>query len=94
MKRFYVMLMVVLFVMGVVFGISLDNVLAKDSRPVPQRYYKSIQIEEGDSLWSLAEEYRDSQMPAAEYVEELRSMNGLTSDTIHWGQYLTVLYFQ
>ncbi len=94
MKKFYIVLMVVLFVMGAVFGFCLDNVLAKDSEPGPQRYYKSVRIEQGDSLWGLAEEYGGSQMPAAEYVKELRTMNGLTSDTIHWGQYLTVLYFE
>lgn len=93
MKKLYGVLMMILFVMGAVFGVSLDNVLAKDSQEGAQRYYKSVRIEQGDSLWSLAREYGDSRMPASEYVEELRNMNGLTSDTIHWGQYLTVLYF-
>ena len=58
------------------------------------RYYKSVEIQEGDSLWSLAKEYREGgSLSAKEYVEELKKMNNLREDTIHTGQYLTVVYF-
>ena len=32
-------------------------------------------------------------MSAKEYVSELKRMNNLKEDTIHKGQYLTVVYF-
>ena len=56
---------------------------------------KSIQIKSGDSLWSIADEYKEnSTMTIEEYVKELRIMNQLKGDTIHTGQYLTVVYFE
>lgn len=55
--------------------------------------YKSIEIESGDSLWSIAEEYTtDDFENTADYVKELKRLNNLTSDTIHEGQYLLVGY--
>ena len=35
-----------------------------------------------------------SSLSSEEYVDQLRQMNRLTEDTIHAGQYLTVVYFQ
>ena len=62
-------------------------------KPV-KRYYTSIQLQAGDSLWDIAEEYMDgSGYSKKEYVEVLKRMNGLSSDRIHAGQYLTVVYF-
>ena len=63
------------------------------SRTTP--YYKSVRIQEGDSLWGIARQYREgSSMSMEEYVNQLRQMNGLKKDTIHTGQYLTVVYFE
>ena len=76
------------------FGYSLNTVLAKDNSAEAVRLYKSVRIRPGDTLWDLAVEYSDGQMPVEEYIRELRSMNRLPSDTIHRGQYLTVLYFE
>ncbi|HJC47702.1 MAG TPA: LysM peptidoglycan-binding domain-containing protein [Candidatus Lachnoclostridium pullistercoris] len=94
MKRTVCFLLACILTSLVFFGYSLNNVLAKDSRPEFQRYYKSVMIRPGDSLWSLAETYRGEEMSVEEYIEELRFMNQLRSDTIHSGQYLTVLYFE
>lgn len=58
-------------------------------------YYKSIQIEAGDSLWGLAEHYsQGSPMNTEEYVRALKKMNGLREDTIHIGNYLTIVYYE
>lgn len=58
-------------------------------------YYRSIQIGEGDSLWAIAARWRSgSDLTTGEYVEELRRINSLREDTIHAGQYLTVIYYK
>ncbi|MGF0017171.1 LysM peptidoglycan-binding domain-containing protein [Sporofaciens sp. SGI.106] len=55
--------------------------------------YKSIQLESGDTLWSIAEEYMpDGFSSIWDYIEELKDINGLKSDEIHEGRYLTVVY--
>lgn len=58
------------------------------------KYYTSIRIEQGDSLWTIAcahmgEEYNSVQ----DYIDEVRELNGLKSDDIHSGQYLTIPYY-
>lgn len=87
-------LMLLAFLTGF-FGRTLLSAYAEEEyiKPV-KRYYTSIQLQPGDSLWNIAEEYIDgSGYTKKEYVEILKRMNGLSSDRIHAGQYLTVVYF-
>lgn len=66
-----------------------------EAAPDGYKYYTSIQIQEGDSLWSIAGQYASScGMEKNVYVTELKAINGLKKDTIHAGQYLTVFYCQ
>lgn len=59
------------------------------------KYYKSIEITKGDTLWDIADEYQTEEYASIyEYIDELKSMNGLTTDEIHEGQFLTVAYYQ
>ena len=59
------------------------------------KYYTGIQIEEGDSLWSIAEEYiSDEYDSIQEYIKELKRVNQLEYDTIYSGQYLIVSYYK
>jgi cell division protein YceG involved in septum cleavage len=79
----------------VVFGSCFS--FAKDSESTANqefKYYKSIMIESGDSLWSIAEEYKSEQYESTkDYVDELVVLNNLSSETIHAGQYLMVIYY-
>ena len=49
--------------------------LAKDSESAAQqefKYYKSIEIKSGDSLWSIAEEYKSEHFSSTQdYINEL-----------------------
>lgn len=71
-------------------------VSADESGKEPQlnKYYKSITIEPGDTLWSIAEEYKSGAYKTTkDYVEELMDMNGVHSGRITSGQKLVVAYF-
>lgn len=58
------------------------------------KYYKSIELSYGDTLWAIAEEYMtDDYDSIYEYIDELKSINGLESDDIHDSRYLTVAYY-
>ena len=48
-----------------------------------------------DTLWSIAEEYMDEEHydSITDYLEEVKRMNSLTNDTIHYGEYLIIPYF-
>ena len=57
-------------------------------------YYTSVEIEAGDTLWTIAEEYMSYEYDSTmDYVNELKSMNGLTSDTIYEGNSLVIAYY-
>ena len=68
---------------------------AKDPQTdVPQyKYYKSIVIKDGDSLWSIANEYNPDKFNTQEYIDEIKELNDLTSETIHAGQHLLIAYY-
>lgn len=54
----------------------------------------SVQIEEGDSLWSLASEYYTEEFESLNsYITEIKRMNGLSSDTLYAGNYLLIPHF-
>ena len=76
---------------GSVLVSSHDN--AKDD-PVRCKYYKSIQIHSGDTLWNIAEEYiADDYESVSDYITEVKKINKLSSDQIQDSQYLTVPYY-
>lgn len=94
MKKIVIACFTVVLSVGLFMGRTIFTSMAKEeSNTTP--FYKSIQIEEGDSLWRIAGQYKErSSMSTSEYVNCLRQMNCLKNDTIHTGQYLTVVYFQ
>lgn len=58
------------------------------------KYYTSIEIQSGDTLWSIASEIAVAyDLDTRECVKELKFMNNLKDDTIHSGNYLTIFYY-
>lgn len=54
----------------------------------------SVQIEQGDSLWSIAAEYYTNDFSTLkEYIKEIKRMNCLKDDTIYAGGYLLIPYY-
>lgn len=85
----------VLLFVSIIMRRTMFTSMAKEEGSRTTPYYKSVRIQEGDSLWGIARQYREgSSMSMEEYVNQLRQMNGLKRDTIHTGQYLTVVYFE
>ena len=50
--------------------------------------YQSQVIQPGDTLWTLAEEYRLPDMTTEEYMIEIRRINQLNSNELVSGEYL------
>lgn len=59
------------------------------------KYYTSVQVEDGDSLWSIAKEYSDVDSYASytDYIDEVKQINHISGDDIHAGEYLTIPYY-
>lgn len=71
---------------------ALDHSFAREVNR--QKYYKSVSIQDGDTLWEIASQNMSDEYESVEsYVEELKKVNDLASDQISIGQYLTVPYY-
>ena len=58
------------------------------------KYYTSVCVESGDSLWSIAEEYITVDYENIyEYIEEVKEMNHLHSDFLKSGTRLCIPYY-
>lgn len=70
------------------------TVSSATSPSLPDKCYKSIEIQKGDSLWSIARTYCSSQWNSIEeYIEEVKAFNGLHTDEITTGHYIAVPYY-
>ena len=59
------------------------------------RYYETITIKGGDTLWSLASEYRTSEYKDNNaYIDDLMYVNNLDSEYITAGQHLIIIRYR
>ena len=65
----------------------------RDPHAGEYKYYKSIEIQSGDTLWSIAQEYAPDDMTTKEYVDHLKAINGLSGDNITSGCHIIVSYY-
>lgn len=58
------------------------------------KYYKNIEVEYGDSLWSIAEDYADDHYDSVhDYIYEVKRINHMKNDTIREGELLLIPYY-
>lgn len=95
-KNFLILVMTICLI--VTGSLSLNGFRSNakdDSEAVSYKYYKSITVANDDTLWSIAQEYMDAEHYESiyDYIEEVKSMNTLTDENIHYGEYLIVPYY-
>lgn len=61
-----------------------------------EKLYKSITIQQNQTLWDIAEEYYDDNYyrDMNEYIDEIMEINQLQSDLIHEGRHLIIVYIE
>ena len=94
--RFFLVLMVISAAVCIILfgGKKITNAEESGNTVQLTKYFKTITIEKGDTLWSIAAQYKSGDYRSTrDYVDELMSMNGLHSDQITSGQKLVVAYF-
>lgn len=102
-RKYTLILLAVIFLAGIT--VTLNGISAKAGdlhagktpaqAPAQSSSYKSILLEQGDTLWGIALEYRDSRYGSTrDYIDEVMEINDLTSDRIHAGSYLAVPYYE
>lgn len=95
-QQYYIVVMTICLSIAVVvtFGSFISVAKNKtESEPI-YKYYTSIQIQSGDTLWGVADNYITTEYNSInDYIDEVKQLNCLKSDDIHEGQYLTVPYY-
>lgn len=75
-------------------GFARTSVKAEtDTHNVTYKYYKSVEIKSGDTLWSIAKQYKTDDCTTQEYISEVKELNGLTSDNIQDNKCLMIVYY-
>lgn len=94
-KIFLTTSFVMLLAMAVFTSVKLVNVDAMSNETEPlYKYYKSYEIQPGDTLTSIAEEYTaNTQQSVQEYIEEVRENNNLYTDRIISGRKIIIAYY-
>lgn len=93
-----ILIIIMTFSLIITASLSMNGFLSKASGKdgTSYKYYKSITIENGDTLWSIAQEYMDAEHYDSinEYINEIRRMNALNNDDITYGRHLIVPYYE
>lgn len=86
---------VFVIIVGILFGTSVQVFAGKEETPVVHKYYKTICVESGDTLWDIAGEYVEgSDMSRQEYIDEICKLNRIQADEIYAGEYIVVMYYE
>jgi len=80
-------------IVGILMFAGYSPVKAKEQKEAAHyKYYKSIELKAGDTLWDIAQEYKNEES-IKEYIHNIKEINHLTSDDITACSYLTIAYY-
>ena len=94
-KTLFAVILIVLVSLGVLFGTSM-NAFASSKTDVSSlnKYYTSIEIESGDTLWDISDEYISNlNVSKAEYIREICELNNISEDEIQTGDFIIIPYY-
>ena len=86
---------IVIVSLGILLGSSI-NALASSDKDIASynKYYVSIRVESGDTLWTIADDYIDGFNISKEaYISEVCTINEISQNDIHAGDYIVVPYY-
>ncbi len=94
-RRLFLLTLTIVLVL--VLSLSYKAILSEaNTGDTPEyfKYYTSIEVHYGDSLWSIAEEHLGCKYASAtDYIDEVMQINHLKDDTLIAGQYLIIPYY-
>lgn len=95
-KLLLMILLTLLMIFSIGFGFG--TLFTKAQEPEQNhghKYYTSIQIEKGDTLWDIAGEYMDTAhyQSRTDYMNEVLSINQMTNSKIVSGHSIIIPYY-
>ncbi len=92
--KYIILALCVIIFIGVCFFSRFNDIGKVSASTSNQKYFVCLEINEGDTLWSIAETYISEEYSSTdEYVAEIKKLNNLTSDKIFCGATLVVPYY-
>ena len=95
--RRHILLFVTTSIIIVVLSVTAGSIISRAQDQDNETYYKyytSIEIQSGDTLWDLADTFADERfMSRQDFINEVCSTNHLLSSDIRQGDYLIVPYY-
>ena len=93
-KRLIVVIGIIVISLGILLGSSISAFASAREKARIHKYYTSIQLRQGDSLWELAGDYASTDQSEQEFIDEVCEVNGISeSNILHSGQYVVVPYY-
>ena len=93
-KRMIALIVIAIIFFGILLGTGISALASNDKATGQYKYYKSICIEEGDTLWDIAGKYVEgTDMDRYDYIQEICALNGIYAEDIHAGDYIIVSYY-
>lgn len=96
-KSILIILILILIAVGFLLGLSASNAEAdnRTGNGSTYKYYTSIRVQSGDTLWSIAEEYMagKDQGDIYDYIEEVEQINHITEDGLIAGNTICIPYY-
>lgn len=87
-KALFIAITVVAILVGIVIGNTVlsASTSSATTEHTKELYYTSVEVKEGDTLWTIAEAYMSAEfVDLNTYVDEIKEVNGMYNDTIHTG---------
>ena len=92
-RRFFVTLFISAVMICMIGYFNKSQVSAYEPTDDQTICYKSILIEPGDSLWSIAKTYMPEECDSINtYIDSLRELNNLDSDELQANEHLMIYY--
>ena len=78
-KRVIVLVCVLVIFAVILIGNSIITFAGSRAEQPVHKYYTSVQLQKGDSLWSLADQYAASDRTSrAQFIDEVCELNGIS----------------
>lgn len=97
----YFVATVCVLMLALISKVRKENIAnTQQTVPVASEYsnsrkkFTSVEIMQGDTLWSIAEDNKTGNYTTKALVEEIKLANGLSGDRIITGNYLIVPYYE
>ena len=86
---------ILVIAIGILLGSSMNTLAGSDADVASYyKYYTSVRVETGDTLWDMADEYIEGlNISKSDYIAEVCELNGIFGDEIQAGDYIVMPYY-